>query len=574
MQWDSDELPGRDDILMSKRRRLAELEASGNTFIDIQGVSYTRNDLILAFDDILSDDSLHYHLHVRNDSALLHFLETGVYTSGTKFLSQAIYDDADFRKWLSPRYAAAFALALQHAITRYDAASMAPIFGERIKPDADNELQAWEPVRKQLVKAIEYFESCLESFSYPDQQDFIMSLGFMSFLQLLKVKPAHLFYEETEEYTRLLHNVACEMPTIGGKYCIFYNLLNLDLYPALKEKCRKNYNNYPVITAVIEGFPDKWALMVSSDKANELLQRNESSGCSGYAVAILSIIGWIIIITGLNRACENQTTTSKKYDIPKFTIPKIEVPYKYDIPELKIDTALIRKTRELINDMERMNTTPVLSDSLLKALEKRGDSLKRLNIVSDSLMSASDSVMSANDSVKSANDSVKSANDSVKSANDSVKSANDSVMLTNDSVKSASDSVKSPLGAGQQYYFKQYKHIKHSIAMNSNEEQLWLRMSNLLFEMEQKCVNKYEDKIVARLHQRMMQTLDDAGYVVRNPLGEIYDDTRTDVEASICRDDDLSETVMSIRTVMKPVVYRKSANNTLVMVQRGAVIVS
>ncbi|MDR2776352.1 MAG: hypothetical protein LBC19_16760, partial [Tannerella sp.] len=88
--------------------------------------------------------------------------------------------------------------------------------------------------------------------------------------------------------------------------------------------------------------------------------------------------------------------------------------------------------------------------------------------------------------------------------------------------------------------------------MNREEEQLWIRMCNLLFEMEQKWVTKSTDKAAIRLHQRMMQTLEDAGYCVYNPQGEKYDETRTDVEAAISRDDD-SEAAMRIRTVMKPV---------------------
>jgi hypothetical protein len=106
----------------------------------------------------------------------------------------------------------------------------------------------------------------------------------------------------------------------------------------------------------------------------------------------------------------------------------------------------------------------------------------------------------------------------------------------------------------------------------NHEELLWIRMSNLLFEMEQKRVAKSDDKALARLHQRMMQTLGEAGYIIHNPLGEDYDETRTDVEASICRDGSDGGT-MTVRTVLKPVVYRKSDRNDYILVQRGAVIV-
>jgi ribulose-5-phosphate 4-epimerase/fuculose-1-phosphate aldolase len=108
----------------------------------------------------------------------------------------------------------------------------------------------------------------------------------------------------------------------------------------------------------------------------------------------------------------------------------------------------------------------------------------------------------------------------------------------------------------------------------NKEEQLWIRMCNLLFEMEQKWVTKSGDKATVRLYQRMMQTLDEAGYYVHNPLGEKYDETRTDVEASVCSEETGdADAEMCIRTVMKPVVYRKSDNDGPLLVQRGAVIV-
>jgi hypothetical protein len=97
-------------------------------------------------------------------------------------------------------------------------------------------------------------------------------------------------------------------------------------------------------------------------------------------------------------------------------------------------------------------------------------------------------------------------------------------------------------------------------------------MCNLLFEMERKWVAGCGDDAAARLHRRMMQVIDEAGYRIHNPLNEIYDETRTDVEASILQDDSGHAHVMRIRTVLKPVIYRKTADESLSLVQRGVVI--
>ncbi|MDR1169725.1 MAG: hypothetical protein LBK97_02695 [Prevotellaceae bacterium] len=47
--------------------------------------------------------------------------------------------------------------------------------------------------------------------------------------------------------------------------------------------------------------------------------------------------------------------------------------------------------------------------------------------------------------------------------------------------------------------------------MTANDSELWVRMCNLLYEMEQRFVAKSDDSSAARLHQRMMRTVEDAG---------------------------------------------------------------
>ncbi|MDR2119509.1 MAG: hypothetical protein LBP64_01360 [Tannerella sp.] len=271
MNRDSDNIPSREDILSAKRQRLSELEASGDIVIKIRDRAYSKDDLVKAFDHMLSDYvSMHFHSHVRKDRALLLFLETGVYQPKPGFLLQPVYDDEAFRRWLSPYYAA----ALRRAMDMQDAGSIARLLGERLRPDGEYEAEQWEPVRKQLVKASSYLDSCIESFNYIIQKKSIWQSGSASFLQLLTLKPPYLFFNETSEYTRLLHNVACRMPPFEGQV-IYHNLSNLDLYPELKERCKENhYKNMhgkmnrskkiavflgeKLLSVKYRGFPGKW----------------------------------------------------------------------------------------------------------------------------------------------------------------------------------------------------------------------------------------------------------------------------------------------------------------------------
>ena len=99
-------------------------------------------------------------------------------------------------------------------------------------------------------------------------------------------------------------------------------------------------------------------------------------------------------------------------------------------------------------------------------------------------------------------------------------------------------------------------------------QQLWLRMANLLFELEKKLAGN-ESPGVKRNFERMMTVLDEAGILVLNPLGEPYMETRTDLEASILS---AAQSPLYVVDVIKPIVYAKLDQEKRLL-QRGVVIV-
>ena len=57
-------------------------------------------------------------------------------------------------------------------------------------------------------------------------------------------------------------------------------------------------------------------------------------------------------------------------------------------------------------------------------------------------------------------------------------------------------------------------------------------MANLVFELEKK-LSENDSPGVKRNVQRMKDVLEEAGVLLMNPLGEPYQETRTDLEANI-----------------------------------------
>jgi molecular chaperone GrpE (heat shock protein) len=98
-------------------------------------------------------------------------------------------------------------------------------------------------------------------------------------------------------------------------------------------------------------------------------------------------------------------------------------------------------------------------------------------------------------------------------------------------------------------------------------QQLWIKMANLVFELEKKS-QKEASPGVQRTLTRMQQVLEEAGLLILNPLGEAFSDTRTDVEATLVG---ALHDKLTITEVLKPIVYG-SQEGRRVLVQRGVVL--
>jgi hypothetical protein len=105
--------------------------------------------------------------------------------------------------------------------------------------------------------------------------------------------------------------------------------------------------------------------------------------------------------------------------------------------------------------------------------------------------------------------------------------------------------------------------------MSIMSQQLWIKMANLVFELEKKLQPQQTSTAVLRSVERMKAVIGEAGLLLVNPAGESYSETRTDLEASIAGPVSGKLVVMD---VIKPIVY-SSEEGRRNLVQRGVVIV-
>lgn len=95
-----------------------------------------------------------------------------------------------------------------------------------------------------------------------------------------------------------------------------------------------------------------------------------------------------------------------------------------------------------------------------------------------------------------------------------------------------------------------------------------LPLINQITDLKQKITKEKNDQY-ERNWVRIFDFLEQNNYIIQVPLGEKYDENRTDCEASIVGK--LTDN-MAITQVIKPIVYFKE-NGTTQLVQKGVVIV-
>jgi hypothetical protein len=95
-----------------------------------------------------------------------------------------------------------------------------------------------------------------------------------------------------------------------------------------------------------------------------------------------------------------------------------------------------------------------------------------------------------------------------------------------------------------------------------------IKILNQFFELEKKAQKMADGALLQRPIDRIREAYEEMGYRVHNPLGEPYNETRTDVEANIVGQ---QTNGLIITDVIKPIIYfKESERNT--MLQKGIVI--
>ena len=114
---------------------------------------------------------------------------------------------------------------------------------------------------------------------------------------------------------------------------------------------------------------------------------------------------------------------------------------------------------------------------------------------------------------------------------------------------------------------------------NFKQYKSYFEILDQLFEVERKLENIVETNSISRNLNKMKDifetnlfsssTSSDIGFTYHNPIGESYNETRLDVDASIAGN---STENLIIKEVIKPIIRYKSGGSTLIA-RKGVVVV-
>lgn len=96
-----------------------------------------------------------------------------------------------------------------------------------------------------------------------------------------------------------------------------------------------------------------------------------------------------------------------------------------------------------------------------------------------------------------------------------------------------------------------------------------LNIINQLFEMRSKIKENGAAQHFERNFTRLFSIFEEDGYIIQDPTGEPYTESRTDCEASISGH---IGSKMKISRTIKPIVYQKT-DNSVQLLQKAIVIV-
>jgi hypothetical protein len=147
---------GTFDIKLLKKKTLSEFELSGSGTLKIQNQEFSKNDILVIFDQLQDEKIIGYHKAIAEDKNLINFLENNYFEES--FKKNSIYNDEEFLLFISPYFANSYCSLILN-ILNIPGFTCPKIMKLDILIHPSLKYKLMEPIRKKINNLISDVES-------------------------------------------------------------------------------------------------------------------------------------------------------------------------------------------------------------------------------------------------------------------------------------------------------------------------------------------------------------------------------------------------------------------------------
>ena len=219
----------RKDLVLAKRKILAEFELQNASSILLNEKEVSKNDVLKIFEELEVSDDLAYHAIVHADADLLYFLEHNelldktvsdtqllntvsnnpIITEPFKITTQPMPSrfgltqevlTEEFINWISPYFAHSFKNASFNYYRKKDAAAFLALMDNNRYMNSDDEFEAWEPLVNLIELQIQKLDEIADNEYDKNNDTVVGELSSDQQTLLLLAIPSHYFEHQLDNY--------------------------------------------------------------------------------------------------------------------------------------------------------------------------------------------------------------------------------------------------------------------------------------------------------------------------------------------------------------------------------------
>lgn len=301
----------RKDIILAKRRWLAEFDLLGTSTITINNKEFNKDELLKLFDNLEKTQNIDFHLLIAKDKELLHFLEHNTVEQQYKFQYKKEDLGQDFLAWVSPYFSHSFKKASVDIFKAKNLYLFKALNSLPLYITDDYQYEIWEPLQNYFQRFIEQVQELNEQPDSSVNDDKIAQFTNYELSSLIKELPVEHFQHQINDYAYEV--MRCSISAFNTLKLYEWSLVILDnalMLPVNDETREMLQDKKKEMQHIINRMPENRSYDYSSSR----------SSSSDNVWPILRIVLFVVYVLFRVATCNNSSSPSYKttYDNSAF----------------------------------------------------------------------------------------------------------------------------------------------------------------------------------------------------------------------------------------------------------------